>query len=200
MTSTAVIACGALSRDLNEIISTRNLEIDLFEIDALLHNSPKKIPLAVEEQIEQLNGQYSKVILAYADCGTYGGLDEICQKYQLPRLRGNHCYDVYAGSTNLKWQLESEPGTYILTDFLVTTFERSVNQELGIDRYPHLREDYFKNYTRLLWLAQNPTDELTSKAMQIAHSLGLPLEIQIVGVAKLAEQLLALLDSSESDC
>ncbi len=199
MTKTAVIACGALSRDLNRIIAERNLEIDLFEIDPLLHNSPKKIPAAVEEKIQILNGEYTKVILAYADCGTYGGLDEICQKYQLPRLRGNHCYDVYAGSTNLKRQFEVEPGTYILTDFLVSTFERSVNQELGIDRYPYLREDYFKNYTRLLWLAQDPTDELTSKAMQIASSLNLSLQIQIAGASKLAEQLLAMIDTPAED-
>ena len=199
MTQSAVIACGALSRDLNQIIAERSLDIDLFELDPLLHNSPKKIPLAVEEQIQLLRGKFSKVILAYADCGTYGALDEICQKYQLSRLRGNHCYDVYAGATNLNRQLETEPGTYILTDFLVSTFERSVNQELGIDRYPDLRDDYFKNYTRLLWLAQHPTDELTEKAMQIAIALKLPLEIQIVGVTKLAEQLLAILETSEVD-
>ena len=32
--------------------------------------------------------------------------------------------------------LETEPGTYVLTDFLVRTFRRTVIAELGLDRFP----------------------------------------------------------------
>ena len=193
MIKTAVIACGALAREIDQIIQTYDLEVFLVELDPLLHNTPKLIPDAVESQIAQLKDKYREIILAYADCGTYGKLDEVCQKHQLLRLRGNHCYDVYLGSQNLRMRLESEPGTYILTDFLVATFERSVSQELGLDRYPFLKDDYFKNYRRLLWLAQNPTEQLTKKAEQIASNLQLKLEIEVVGNSGLAAQLLDLL-------
>ena len=37
------------------------------------------------------------VALAYADCGTYGALDELCARFGLRRLPGLHCYDVLAG-------------------------------------------------------------------------------------------------------
>ena len=53
--------------------------------------------------------------------------------------------------------LEEEPGTYVLTDFLARTFEHTVLRELGLDRHPELRDAYFGNYTRVLWLAQHPT-------------------------------------------
>ncbi len=50
-----------------------------------------------------------------------------------------------------------EPGTYFLTDFLARTFEHTVVRELGLDRQPELRDDYFRHYTRVVWLAQRPT-------------------------------------------
>ena len=53
--------------------------------------------------------------------------------------------------------LEEEPGTYFLTDFLARTFEHTVWRELGLDRYPELRDEYFRHYTRVIWLAQRPT-------------------------------------------
>src|SRR4051794_31947357 len=50
-----------------------------------------------------------------------------------------------------------EPGTYFLTDFLARTFAHTVIRELGLDRHPELRDDYFGGYTRVVWLAQRRT-------------------------------------------
>jgi Protein of unknown function (DUF1638). len=50
--------------------------------------------------------------------------------------------------------------------------------ELGLDKRPELRDDYFKNYSRVIWLAQVPSKELEELATQAAASIGLPLEIQ----------------------
>ena len=61
------------------------------------------------------------------------------------------------GRDEVRIALEEEPGTYFLTDFLARTFEHTVVRELGLDRHPELRDDYFGNYTRVLWLAQRPT-------------------------------------------
>ena len=41
--------------------------------------------------------RYDRIAIAYADCGTYGALDEVCARHGLARLGGAHCYDVYAG-------------------------------------------------------------------------------------------------------
>ena len=50
--------------------------------------------------------------------------------------------------------LVEEAGTYLLTDFLAASFQRSVIVELGLDRRPELRDDYFRHYTRVVWLTQ----------------------------------------------
>ena len=102
--------------------------------------------------------------MAYADCGTYGALDEVCDRLGMRRLAGLHCYDVFGGAERLAKFFEEQPGTYVLTDFLVKSFVRTVVVELGLDRYPELRDDYFGNYTRVVWLAQEPDDELDELA------------------------------------
>lgn len=188
-----VIACGALANDLIELNRERGWGITVHPLPPLLHNHPDQIAGRVEELVDQLQ---PPVAIAYADCGTYGALDEVCRRRGLSRLGGNHCYDVYAGAQDLSEVLAKEPGTYLLTDFLVKGFHRTVIVELGLDRYPDLREDYFGNYRQVVWLATRSTDtELRSQAEQAAAALGLPLVIKDVGREGLAHAVEELISA-----
>ena len=132
--------------------------------------------------------------MGYADCGTYGALDEVCARRGLSRLAGLHCYDVFGGADRLRKLFEAEPGTYVLTDFLVRSFARTVVAELGLDRYPELRDDYFAHYTRMVWLAQRPDDEeLGVLARRAAERIGLPLTVVPTGDGRLERALAGLL-------
>ena len=125
----------------------------------------------------------------------YGAIDQLCDKYQVSRLSGDHCYDVFATAEKMKAEFEAEPGTYVFTDYLVKTFRRSVMVEMGLEKYPELRDDYFHSYKRVLWLSQRQTPELEAAAQDAAQLIGLPLEIMHVGDAHLEEQLLVLIGS-----
>jgi hypothetical protein len=112
------------------------------------------------------------------------------------RLPGLHCYDVFGGAPRIASMFEAEPGTYVLTDFLLRSFDRSVLAELGLDRYPELWGDYFGHYTRLVWLAQDPTPALAAQAERVAAMFGLPLTRVPTGVSGLERALADLIEEA----
>jgi hypothetical protein len=186
------VACGALAGHVREIVARRGWPAAVTPLPAVLHNRPQKIVIEAERAVASALASGRTVALAYADCGTYGALDELCVRYGVRRLPGLHCYDVFGGADRIAAMFDAEPGTYVLTDFLLRSFDRSVLAELGLDRYPELWDDYFGHYTRLVWLAQAPSPALAAGADRIAGMFGLPLTRVDVGVSRL-ERALALL-------
>jgi len=171
-----VVACGALALHIQEIAKRRGWDLDVQPLPPELHNRPERIRAAID-------AAGAADVIAYADCGTRGALDD------LRRLPGGDCYQLYGG-------MDHEPGTYYLTDFLVRSFDRVVWRGLGLDRHPELRDDYFGNYERVVWLAQRRTPRLEAKAERIAVALGLPLTIRPTGETGLERALEQLLQEA----
>jgi hypothetical protein len=174
-------------------VARRGWPVDVHPLPPLLHNQPHLIADEVRRLAIALAETHDHVAVAYADCGTYGALDAVCDELGLRRLPGLHCYDLFAGESRLAKFLDEQPGTYLFTDFLVRSFERTVVRELGLDRYPELRDDYFGQYTRVVWLAQEPDDELRALAEAAAARLGLPLTVVETGDSRLESALADLL-------
>lgn len=190
-----VIACGALSQDIGVLVERHGWPVDVHPLPPLLHNHPERIAGEVARLADELAPRYARLAVGYADCGSYGAVDDVCRERGLPRLGGDHCYDVYAGRARLLAELEAEPGTYLLTDFLAVSFDRTVVQELGLDRHPELRDDYFGHYTRVVWLAGRRAPAVEAAARAAADRIGLPLEVLDVGLAGLERELAALVDA-----
>jgi len=187
-----IIACGALAGHVREIVARRGWPAAVTPLPAGLHNRPRKIVSEAERAVASALASGHSVALAYADCGTYGALDELCARYGVRRLPGLHCYDVFGGADRIAAMFDAEPGTYVLTDFLLRSFDRSVLAELGLDRYPELWPDYFGHYKRLVWLAQQPSPALEAQADRVAGMFGLPLRRVDVGVSRLEQALAGL--------
>jgi hypothetical protein len=190
-----VIACGALAGHIREIAARRGWPVVVRPLPARLHNRPEEISGNTERIVASAQANGSRAVLAYADCGTYGALDKVCDARGVQRLPGLHCYDVLAGPGRIAEIFAEEPGTYLLTDYLVRTFDRTVLAALGLGRHPELWPDYFGHYRRLVWLAQEPTPGLETEAARIADLFGLPLTRVDTGTTGLEAALAALIES-----
>ncbi len=192
----ALIACGALAQPAESVASRRGWPVDVHPLPPLLHNQPQLIAGQVESLARDLLGRYASVAVGYADCGTYGALDGVCERLGLRRMQGLHCYDVFAGTERMQRFFDEQPGTYVLTDFLVRSFARTVLRELGLDRYPELRDTYFGHYRRVVWLAQEPDEQLRALAEAAAASIGLPLTVVGTGTTGLERELALLVGTT----
>jgi Protein of unknown function (DUF1638) len=195
MKPVALLICGALGKEVKTMVDEHGWQVDIYGVPAMHHFYPKKIVEAVERRLEELSGQYRRVVVVYGDCGTAGALDPILERYGAVRLPGPHCYEMFAGK-DFDRLADEQPATFFLTDWLLRNFERAVIRGLGLDRYPDLKPVYFGNYTNLLYLAQFPSDELVAKAREIASYLDLPLEIRFVGFGELETRLAELVEAA----
>jgi Protein of unknown function (DUF1638) len=192
---TEVVACGALAGHIREIAARRGWPVTVRPLAAALHNRPQQIKSHAERMLATPETPGSRAVLAYADCGTYGALDKLSAQAGVSRLPGLHCYDLYAGAEVIERLFAEEPGTYLLTDYLIKSFDRSVIQPLGLDRYPDLWPDYFGHYRRLVWLVQRSTPELEEAATRIAAQFNLPLTRIDTGTQGLEAALEPLIDA-----
>lgn len=186
-----MVGCGALAREL--VALTRDIpNVDITCLPATLHNRPGGIPAAVRERIRRRRAGYDRVFVAYADCGTGGLLDPVIAEEGVERLAGAHCYEFYATSPEFARIVEDEPATFFLTDFLARNFERLVITGLGLDRHPELRDQYFGNYRRLVYLAQTDDPALATSARRAARRLGLAYAQRRTGFGQLGTTIAAI--------
>ena len=186
-----IVGCGALANEL--VALTRGLpNVDITCLPATLHNRPGGIPAAVRDRIRRRRSGYDRVFVAYADCGTGGLLDPVIAEEGVERLAGAHCYEFYAGREAFEQISDEEPGTFFLTDFLARNFDRLVIGALGLDRHPELRDQYFGNYRRLVYLAQTEDPKLVAAARRAARRLGLAYEHRQTGYGELATTIAAV--------
>ena len=191
--ATLVIACGALAREIAALRRLNGWELlDVHCLPAELHNRPERIAPAVAAEIRARRADYAHVFVAYADCGTQGALDSLLQQEGIERLPGAHCYEFFAGAQAFAALHEAEPGTFYLTDFLLKNFERLVVRPLGLDRHPELKDEYFRNYRRLVYLAQVEQPQSIARARAIAERLGFAFEYRRTGYGELGTKLNAL--------
>jgi hypothetical protein len=195
---TLVIACGALAREYLAVVERNgwsNLEITC--LPAIWHNRPEKIPEGVRRKIRAARGRYERILVLYGDCGTGGLLDQVLAEEGVERIAGPHCYEFFAGTKAFEEMMEAEIGSFFLTDYMVRHFDRLIMQGLGLDRRPELRDLYFGNYRKLVYLSQIEDPRLLAKARSAAEQLGLEFEHRHTGYGDLETFLAAQHEKTE---
>ncbi len=195
MADIAWVLCGALARECIAIAERHAWQIDMIGIAAREHMTPRNIAPLVEAKLRELLPRYRRIVVVYGDCGTNGALDQVLTAYNVPRVTGPHCFEMYGGTQHHDALMAEQPGTFFLTDFLLRGFDGLMWKGLGLDKHPELQTDYFAHYTRLVYLAQRETPALLARAQQVAQRLNLPLEVRHTGYGALETRLVALMNA-----
>ncbi len=179
---TLVIACGAVARELVDIIKlNRWSHMAVTCLPAIWHNTPQKITEGVRAKIHANRDAYSKILCLYGDCGTGGALDVMLEQEGVERIEGTHCYAFYAGLPEFDALMEEELGSFFLTDYLARFFDRLIIQGFKLDKIPEMRDMIFGHYKRLVYLSQVHDKALLAKAKAAADYLALELVVRPVG-------------------
>lgn len=181
-----VIGCGAIAREILAVCEASGLHhVDLSCLPAIWHNHPDRIAPGVRDAIHQARAEgFERIYVAYADCGTGGGLDHVCREEGVERIAGPHCFSFFAGNDQFaEW--EDDLDAFFLTDFLARQFEAFVAEPLGLRKHPELRDMYFGNYKKLIYLSQKEDPALQEEAKKVAEFLGLQYEYRFTGYGDL---------------
>ncbi len=189
-----LIGCGALAAEILAIQQANGWEhMHLQCLPAKLHLYPDQITEAVRGAIHDGRMQGFKTIyVLYADCGTGGHLDAMCEQEKVERIAGPHCYSFFDGNEDFAKRSEKEFACFFLTDFLVRQFDAFIWKPMGLDRHPELRDMYFSHYEKLIYLAQTDDPELSAKAVECAERLQLKYERRYTGYGDLASSMAKL--------
>ena len=180
--STRVICCGAIANEITTIIRENGWDhIKVECLPAKLHNEPGVLPERVRTKIRAGRANGDEVMVLYSDCGTGGEMAKVLDEEGVDNIGGSHCYEVFAGSEQFAQLMKDEPGSFFVTDFLARHFEKLVFEGLGLDRYPKLRDVYFKRYRKMVYLEQRENSETLACAKAAAASIGLELEVRHTG-------------------
>lgn len=188
-----VIGCGMIAREILDVCRANGLDhISLTCLPADFHHHPERIAPAVDAAIARARDEgFERIFVGYADCGTGGHLDRVCEKHGVERIAGPHCFSFYIGNAAFATADEDDYlTTFFMTDFLARHFDTFLIRPLGLDRHPELRDIYFAHYTRLLYIAQTDDAGLTEKARHAADRLGLAFERRLTGHGDLIPALI----------
>ncbi|MDX1609140.1 MAG: DUF1638 domain-containing protein [Halofilum sp. (in: g-proteobacteria)] len=195
---TLLLACGALAREVIEFVERNGW--DCFTVECLparLHWQPALIAPAVRDKIRAARHRFDRIYVLYGDCGTAGELDRVLAAEGVERIPGPHCFSFFAGNADHAREAADEGATtFWLTDFFVRHFDRFVWEGLGIDRHPELRELYFGNYEKAVYLAQTDDPALRARAEECARRLGLEYEHRFVGYGDFGRHIAIVADAA----
>jgi hypothetical protein len=186
-----IIACGAIAREVLAIKEMNGLgHIDLQCLPAIWHVTPQKIAPAMREKIAEARAEgYNRIYIGYAECGTQGELDKICEEEGIERIAGPHCYAFFTGTEKFLRECEDEITAFYLTDLITRQFEAFIIEPLKLDKHPELRDMVFGNYTKIVYLAQTEDEALQNKAKWAADYLKLDYEYRFTGYGDLTSAL-----------
>ena len=151
--SIRIIACGVFRDALRQIELQRFYQnVFITYITPVSHNYPERLKEEILHQIHLAQKAGDKILCLYGRC--YPALDDHLNEMGIPRVPGEHCYEILLGSRRFHAIIDEEAGTYFVEKELILNFSEYCIQPLELDD-PMMRESFFQHYKRLVYIRQS---------------------------------------------
>lgn len=156
--SIRIIACGVFRDALRQIEPQRfHQNVIITYITPYLHNHPQQLKDEILHQIHLAKKTGDDILCLYGRC--YPDLDRHLYEMGIPRVSGEHCYEILLGSKRFHDIVDEEAGTYFIEKDLILNFPEYCIQPLELDD-PLMRESFFKHYKRLVYIRQSHDSDI----------------------------------------
>ena len=150
--SIRIIACGVFRDALRQIKPQRfHQNVAITYITPYLHNYPQRLEEEILHQIHLAKKAGDEILCVYGRC--YPELDDHLYEMGIPRVPGEHCYEILLGSRRFHALIDEAAGTYFIEKDLILNFFEYCIQPLELYD-PLIRESCFQHYTRLAYIRQ----------------------------------------------
>jgi len=192
--SIRIIACGVFRDALRRIEPKRfHQDISITYLSPYLHNYPQKLEKEIWHQIHLAKKAGDEILCLYGRC--YPDLDDHLYEMGIPRVPGEHCYEILLGSRRFNAIVDEEAGTYFIEKDLILNFSEYCIQPLELDD-PLMRGSYFQHYTRLAYVRQPlDPDTVMPNVHHISQFLDLKPMVIDADYSELTANLLKLFSS-----
>ncbi|MHB1485444.1 MAG: DUF1638 domain-containing protein [Saccharofermentanales bacterium] len=107
-----IIACKVLWREINYLTSKSPYYYHIIYFDQGLHNEPQKLNQHLQAKINELENEYSTILIGYGLCSN-GIVGATSKTARLVFMRGHDCITFFLGSKErYKSNFDRFPGTY----------------------------------------------------------------------------------------
>jgi hypothetical protein len=189
--ATRLIACDVFRPPLEHLkVEAKYPHLHLTFLPSNLHLRSDELKKHLSAELITANRSNEQPLCLYGSC--FPDIDEIIERLGGVRVPGFHCFEMLLGHERYEGMIDEMAGTYFLERELILSFENYCLEPLQLHD-PVMRESFFRNYERVVYIRQPTDPDLFTMAGEIAAFLRLPLEVEDADYRYLEKQLMELL-------
>jgi hypothetical protein len=192
----SIIACGVFRPVLEQLkLEEKFPGLIVTYLPSNLHLNPHELKSYLLKEIITSQKKNEYIICLYGEC--FQDIDILCKEHGVIKMEGHHCYELFLGRDTFRKIMDENAKTYFLEKDLILNFEDYCVKPLELYD-EEMKEIFFKNYERLIYVRQPSDPDLLPSANTIANFLGLSLMVQDADYSHFEKTLIDLIGSDHT--
>ncbi len=186
-----IISCGVFRSVLEHLkLEERFPGLNVTYLPSNLHNTPYELKNYLLNEIAASQKRNERIVCLYGEC--FKDIDILCKKYGIAKIEGHHCYEIFLGRRKFREIMDENARTYFLEKELILNFEEYCVKPLELYD-EEMKELFFKNYERLVYVRQPSDPDLMPAVNSIADFLRLSIIVHDADYSNFEKALIALI-------